>query len=284
MYCLVVAKGLTGRELLLRLEADPADLFTPQDEDEANEFLWAGMEDYWSWGAARAGEANGWAFALEPASIWAASPRRLERASAGTSVVCCWYADGNGELAYWQDGSLLTKFQTPTPQERSGADPDHLLEAMGRVGLAGEETSDPRLAGLALAHEVTGMALSQQDTMLVLTGKLPADDEECDDADGDGDEPLSGGVFDYVGGPVGEPPVVRVVVGEVGALPRGAGAELDHRAAGEVAEHLRSDLALLVPVPAEPVDDLDGVSRGARAFQGLATGGYRTLFLGYPLL
>ncbi len=34
-------------------------MFQPCDEDEANEFVLAGMEDYWNWGAARAWEAGG---------------------------------------------------------------------------------------------------------------------------------------------------------------------------------------------------------------------------------
>ncbi|MER7000007.1 DUF6461 domain-containing protein [Streptomyces sp. NPDC000410] len=221
-HCLVLAEGLTGRELLLRLGVDPADLFTPEDEDEANEFLWAGMEDYWNWGAARAGEAGGWAFALEPASLWAASDQRLERASGGTRVLCCWCADGSEDVAYWQDGSLVTRFETLTPHQRSGADPDRLAEAMRRVGLAGDETVHLRHAGLALAHEVTGVVLPREETTLALTGKLPADDEAPRASGSGGGEPPSVGSFDFVGGPVGGAPVVRRVAGKARTTP-GAG-------------------------------------------------------------
>ncbi|HEY9371189.1 DUF6461 domain-containing protein [Streptomyces sp.] len=225
-HCLVLAEGLTGRELLLRLGVDPADLFTPEDEDEADEFLWAGMEDYWSWGAARAGEANGWAYALEPASLWAASPQRLERASDGTRVFGCWYADGSEDVAYWQDGSLVTRFETLTPQQRSGADPDRLAEAMRRVGLAEAAAVHLSHPGLALAHEVTGVALSGEETLLALTGKLPADDDASKLSGSGSGEPPSTGSFDFVGGavggPVGGPPVVRRAAGKARTTP-GAG-------------------------------------------------------------
>lgn len=133
-HCLTLAKGLTGHELLLRLGADPAETFTPRDDDEANGLLWAAGENYWSWGAARAGEANGWAFVLEPASCWGSIPEGLEHASRGTEVIFSSEVGGMGNVGYWQDGTRITGFDTMSPQDRAeqgqAADPDRLVEQM----------------------------------------------------------------------------------------------------------------------------------------------------------
>ncbi|WKX71310.1 DUF6461 domain-containing protein [Streptomyces sp. XD-27] len=149
-HCLVLAKALTGRELMSRLGAGTAEMFVPRDEDEANAFLWAGMADYWTWGAARAGEADGWAFSLEPASLWGSGSARLECASRGTEVICCFTAGGAESVEYWQDGALITGFDTAAPQERAargGANPDRLVEQMRRVGLLDADGSARRHGG-----------------------------------------------------------------------------------------------------------------------------------------
>ncbi|WP_329170277.1 DUF6461 domain-containing protein [Streptomyces decoyicus] len=178
-HCLTLAKGLTGHELLLRLGADPAETFTPLDDDEANGFLWAAGENYWSWGAARAGEAKGWAFVLEPASCWGNIPERLEHASRGTEVIFSSEVGGMGNVGYWQDGTRITGFDTMTPQDRAeqgqAADPDRLVEQMQRAGLfVGPGALWQRYGGLALLYEVTGLSVSQEQTALALSGKLPA--------------------------------------------------------------------------------------------------------------
>lgn len=221
-HCLTLARGLTGRELLLRLGGDPAELFTPEDESEANEFLWAGMEDYWTWSAARAGETNGWAFVLEPTSLWAGISERLECASRATQVICCSYADAMEDVAYWQDGVLVTRFETLSPQQRSGADPDRLLEPMRRVGLCEADTVGLRHPGLALLHELTGVALSQEETTLALTGKLPAEGLGPEAARSSDSDPQHVGSFDVVGGPAGALPVVQRLAGKAKSTP-GAG-------------------------------------------------------------
>ncbi|MFI0716448.1 DUF6461 domain-containing protein [Streptomyces inhibens] len=217
IHCLVLARALTGRELLMRLGGGPGEMFVPQDEDEANEFLWAGMEDYWSWGAARAGEAGSWAFSLEPASIWGSISARLERASRGTEAICCFTADGIEFVEYWQDGELVTAVDTSAPQDRAnkgGTDPYFLVEQMQRAGLLAANTPAQSHSGLDLLHEVTGVVLEHDRTMLGLSGKLPAE--------GRGPEKLTaeseslgavaagtGGAGGAVGGPVGEPSVPR---------------------------------------------------------------------------
>ncbi|MFJ9472506.1 DUF6461 domain-containing protein [Streptomyces caniferus] len=217
VHCLVLARCVTGRELLRRLGGSSGDMFVPQDEDEANQFLWAGMEDYWSWGAARVGEAGSWGFSLEPASIWGSNSARLEQASRGTQAMCCFTADGTEFVEYWRDGVLVTGVNTAAPNERTrkgGADPDFLVEQMERVGLLGVGGRAHR-PGLALLHEVTGVALDLERTTLALAGKLPAEGFGPEKATADKNAPGAaaptgaGGMGGAVGGPVGEPPVPR---------------------------------------------------------------------------
>ncbi|MGW9176631.1 DUF6461 domain-containing protein [Streptomyces decoyicus] len=209
-HCLTLAKGLTGHELLLRLGASPADMFTPRDDDEANEFLWAVAENYWSWGAARAGEANGWAFVLEPASCWGGIPERLEHASLGTEVIFSSKVGGMGNVGYWQEGTRITGFDTMTPQDRSeqgqAADPDRLLEQMQRAGLFGNpDDVCQRYGGLALLHEVTGLSVSQEQTAPALSGKLPALGRGLEGRPQGSDGYVASGLPGATGGAVGKP-------------------------------------------------------------------------------
>lgn len=173
-HCLTLGRGLAGRKLLAHLGSSSAEMFRPHDEDEANEFVWAGMDDYWNWGAARAGETGGWAYVLEPASMWGSLPERLKVASSGTEVICCSYADAMETIAYWRDGVLLAQFETLSPGQRSGQEPDILEEPMRRVGLWDSDPAGLRHPGLALLHEVAGVSLSLEETVLALTGKIPA--------------------------------------------------------------------------------------------------------------
>ncbi|KWT63694.1 hypothetical protein ADL21_00970 [Streptomyces albus subsp. albus] len=125
------------------LGASSTEMFQPRDGDEANESVWAGMEDYWNWGAARAGETGGWAYVLEPASMWGSLSERLKAASGGTELICCSYADAMETVAYWRDRVLLAQFETASPRQRPGQDPDILEELMRRVGLWDSDPSDP---------------------------------------------------------------------------------------------------------------------------------------------
>ncbi|MFH8753414.1 DUF6461 domain-containing protein [Streptomyces rimosus] len=218
-HCLTLGRGMVGRELLSRLGASVTEMFQPHDEDEANEFVWAGMGDYWNWGAARAGEAGGWAYVLEPASMWGSLSERLKAASSGTELICCSYADAMETIAYWRDGVLLAQFETLSPRQRSGREPDVLEEPMRRVGLWDGDSAGLRHPGLLLLHEVTGVALSQKETMLALTGKLPAmglgPETMADDSSGPAStaRPADGS-----GGPVGMLPAPRPA-GSAKAIP-----------------------------------------------------------------
>ncbi|CAM5525971.1 MULTISPECIES: DUF6461 domain-containing protein [Streptomyces] len=209
-HCLTLGRGLAGRELLSRLGASPTEMFRPHDEDEANEFVWAGMEDYWNWGAARAGEACGWAYVLEPASMWGSLSERLKAASSGTEVICCSYADAMETIAYWRDGVLLAQFETLSPQQRSGQEPDILEGPMRRAGLEDSAPAGLGHPGLAVLHEATGVALSQEETVLAWTGKLPAmglgPEAAAEDSSGPSPNARSA---DASGGPVGLFPTPR---------------------------------------------------------------------------
>ncbi|MFI9227813.1 DUF6461 domain-containing protein [Streptomyces rimosus] len=57
---------------------------------------------------------------------------RLKAKSSGTELICCSYADAM--VAYWRDRVLLAQFETTSPRQRSGQEPDIVEEPMRRVG------------------------------------------------------------------------------------------------------------------------------------------------------
>ncbi|WP_399198779.1 DUF6461 domain-containing protein [Streptomyces sp. WAC 06725] len=59
---------------------------------------------------------------------------RLEAASSGTELIRCSYADTMETVAYWRDRVPLAQFETASPRQRSGPEPDILEEPMRRVG------------------------------------------------------------------------------------------------------------------------------------------------------
>ncbi|MFI9721671.1 DUF6461 domain-containing protein [Streptomyces sp. NPDC052396] len=207
VYCLTLAKGLLGRDLLLRLSCDEAGMFTPTDEELVHEFLGEALEHYDSWGAVHAGQAGGWAFALEPASTWSSISERLEAASTGTEVICAFASGPLSYVEYWQDGTFVLRLDTLAPERRAeegGTDPDRFLEEMRRVGFSRDGGVSHRHKGLALLHEITSVALTETETMLALTGRIPA---------------LHCGPEGIPEGSAGAVPGGAVIAKKVGALP-----------------------------------------------------------------
>ncbi|MEV5509069.1 DUF6461 domain-containing protein [Streptomyces orinoci] len=205
VFCLTLAKGLSGRELLLRLSCEEADMFIPEDEESALQFVWEGMENYDTWGAARAGEVGEWAFSLELASTWGSISERLEAASTGTDVISCSAAGPLCYVEYWQNGTCVMRCDMSAPESRAeegGIDPDRFVGEMQRVGFFAEHACSHRRLGLSLLHEITGVSLGEAQTMLGLTARIPAIHH--------GPEGLPRGTF----GPV---PEGAVTVSQVGA-------------------------------------------------------------------
>ncbi|MFC7303855.1 DUF6461 domain-containing protein [Streptomyces monticola] len=242
-HCLTLARGLSGRELLLRLGCSAEDLLDVGDHGQADALRWDG-DHYWDWGIAHSGEKESWAFALEPASVWASDSARLAAASRDTAVLCTSSADAMTCVAYWENGELVTAFEDMAAEKRhegGGVDPDRLVDQMRRVGLFDPARATRLGVGLDLLYEVTGVTLTPDDVSIGLAGKLPAFDDDSDESDesdesdgADGaDEPGQIAATDGAGagggvviGPVGGPPTTgRWVSG--GRVSHGLGGQLD---------------------------------------------------------
>ncbi|NBE53536.1 DUF6461 domain-containing protein [Streptomyces boluensis] len=218
-HCLTLAQGVTGRELLMRLGCDAGGVTELADEGEASALQEAalasgerrGEQQGEEWGAVHAGVVGGWAYALEPGSAWASIDERLARASRGARVICCVNTGPLSHLFYWEDGSLVTEFDAMAPElraEQGGQDPDRLVVEMRRVGFFAAEDgtvddADERELGLALLHEVTGVALSDDVTRAGLAGRIPAlyRGPEGPAPEGDEDGPAGDGLVSGAGRP-----------------------------------------------------------------------------------
>lgn len=86
---------------------------------------------------------------------------------------------------WWRDGRLLTDFDLLFPAERSGADPDALLDDIAAVGLPLDDEPDEidySAAGFALAQRITNVActpeLFENSDFLVATVEMPSGEEQ----------------------------------------------------------------------------------------------------------
>jgi hypothetical protein len=128
-FCFTLAEGLPASEVLTRFGAVP----TPTEEE-----LFA---DEPRIGVTRAGR---WAFALEPESSRGADPEVLCAVSRGTRAVSVRRAlDSHLQLAFAEDGVLVTSLVTIPPITPRGADPDRLLPVLRELGLAGLPRTAP---------------------------------------------------------------------------------------------------------------------------------------------
>ena len=180
-FSLTLVEDLADRELLVRLGCDPADIRVPQDSEEVEEFCAEAMANGDDYGAVHGGVAGRWAFALEPASIFAFEDERLAAASQGTRLIGCWH-NGNalGYVEHWEDGRLFTRFDMAEPElrgEEGGEDPDRVTEEMHRVGFFDPANNQlPKLKALGLLHDYTRVVLTVPQVVLGLLASIPAID------------------------------------------------------------------------------------------------------------
>ncbi|MGC0418000.1 DUF6461 domain-containing protein [Embleya sp. AB8] len=146
-YCVTFARGLSAVELLRRMGCDVATaaMKSPIDanhwiEDIADELGHQAVADR-EW-VIRAGEADGWAFAVEDGGVRGIDSEVLAAVSAGT-VAMSTYRSINAEnlFIYAEFGSLLCGFDTPL--DRWGDEPDRLVPQLIQAGLLLPDGADP---------------------------------------------------------------------------------------------------------------------------------------------
>jgi hypothetical protein len=176
-YWVVFARGLDPVELVLRVGAEP-DPMTPLTRKEAGD-----LQDDTDDVVIRAGSSAGWAFGVvEGGPVGADIFGTIRALSVGTEAVELWRTvNAVMSFGYARDGETVCRFEPGLEHERSGSDPDRLLEALQRVGLVlpdgstpferGTTVERPELRALALAESSFGLDLPRH---AVLRDALPA--------------------------------------------------------------------------------------------------------------
>ncbi|MYV99936.1 DUF6461 domain-containing protein [Streptomyces sp. SID3343] len=148
-YCVTFARGLSAVELLRRMGCDTTNTAgkTPTDanhwiEDVADEFGHRAVADKES--VIRAGEANGWAFAVEDAGIRGIDHDVLAVVSTAT-VAMSTFRNVNAltQFLYVESGKVVCAFESA--QVRDGTDPDRLVPYLTRAGLLLPDGDEPDL-------------------------------------------------------------------------------------------------------------------------------------------
>ncbi|MFE2870488.1 DUF6461 domain-containing protein [Embleya sp. NPDC059259] len=148
-YCVTFARRLSATELLRRMGCDTANTARKgvvdanhRIEDVAEEFGHRAVAD--REGVIRAGEADGWAFAVEDAGSRGTHHDILAAVSTGTTALCTfWNINALTMFHYAQSGVVVCGFDRP--RDRRGPDPDRLVPHLTRAGLLLPDGTQPDL-------------------------------------------------------------------------------------------------------------------------------------------
>jgi hypothetical protein len=138
-YCVTFARGLSAVEILRRLGCDvstaemknrvDANHWIDDLADELGEQTVAGKEQ-----VIRAGESEGWAFAVEDGGVRGMDDEVLASVSAGTVAMSTMVSvNAVTVFSYAEAGLLVCRYEAPG--HRWGADPDRLVPELTRAGI-----------------------------------------------------------------------------------------------------------------------------------------------------
>ncbi|GAT68236.1 hypothetical protein PS9374_03897 [Planomonospora sphaerica] len=153
IYCVSFVRDLTPEEVLRRFNGDE----NTTEECDAADYI----------GTAKIG---GWTLVVEPGG-WqlAADPEIYTRVGRGTEIVSVSRHDyASDTFAYIVDGEPVVQLEPMFPEDRSGTDPDRLVEEMRKVGLDpdhdidGPDIGSPIERSFALASKITGLHFSPE--------------------------------------------------------------------------------------------------------------------------
>ncbi|WP_328724287.1 DUF6461 domain-containing protein [Streptomyces sp. NBC_00259] len=171
-FSVVFVRDLQSAELLARLGCEAAGSpMTREDaeehelDDEAGEVL-------------RAGECDGWAFAIQSWAAHVLGEGVIGSVSAGTEMVALVSTATIPWFSYAANGEEVCSFDPGMPWIRHGSDPDRLLSAMRSAGLISDDGSAGTACGvtgmLVLAEQEFQVGLSREvDDKPLLVGVVP---------------------------------------------------------------------------------------------------------------
>ncbi|MEV0422609.1 DUF6461 domain-containing protein [Streptosporangium canum] len=153
IYCVSFVRGLAPEEVLRRFSVDGSAM----EECDPIDCI----------GTAKIGD---WTLVVEPGG-WqlAVDPEIQARVGQGTEIVSVSRHDYASDIfAYIVDGEPVVQFEPVLPDDRSGTDPDRLIEEMRKVGLDPDHDIDGPLIestierSFALASRITGLRFSPE--------------------------------------------------------------------------------------------------------------------------
>lgn len=153
--CVTYVRNLSPAEAFARMEA------TVDPEVEA------GHDE----GAIAAFPVAGGVVLVEPNGFAGISDTVICKLSKGTVAAAVFFnANLDQDFVYAEDGVIITQFEPDQPGDRSGGDPDRLLEQMRALGM---ETEGDLVKAAELAELATGLTLPGDAAEPALTGVLP---------------------------------------------------------------------------------------------------------------
>jgi len=159
--CLTLARGMGATEILLAFGGEVGSI-RARTLQEADDEMGAPL--------VRAGEVNGWGYAVEHFSTIGVDPRTLDTLSRGGGLaISITYTQSANGLMISSDGSLADGFDMVNPQFRYGDRQDLFEAQLESAGLLSRESSQPA-AGARFVELATGIPITRQ----MLEGLLPS--------------------------------------------------------------------------------------------------------------
>ncbi|HEY8479130.1 MAG TPA: DUF6461 domain-containing protein [Spirillospora sp.] len=180
-YCATLVRGMTPREFLRGMRAEPQGEISGYAELELRTWdFWKRHHDdkYLIGATAVPGDQGDWVLGLEVNGYLGTLPHLVEPLSRGTRLVSHFCnVNAVDKFLWYEDGTLRTGFEPLFPTEREGSTPDELVGLMVDVGFDLEEES-PDLtteAAFALAARLTGVHLTPEllNEATFVTGIVP---------------------------------------------------------------------------------------------------------------
>ena len=155
--CLTFARGISCEQLLAGFDLDSAT--APRD---AMEETFAEADDDPDRPKVRAGELDGWAYAVEHFTSKGAQPDTLCRLSAnGGEALALVYTQTISAFNYAANGEYVSGFDLVVPNIRWGSDPHRFDATMEQAGFLRPGIPEPRVMGARFVQLTFGITLDQ---------------------------------------------------------------------------------------------------------------------------
>jgi hypothetical protein len=157
--CVTFVRGASVDEVMDRFGGDPdtAEWMTLREAVDSSASSDYADDDCQIILADAVGE---WVVVVEENGFQATLPEVVKKVSTGAQMVSVfWNVNSDSQFTYAVNGQVITTFDLVFPEERSGSDPDYLLEPMSKLLLISEDQT--LTFAFALAESITGVRFEQ---------------------------------------------------------------------------------------------------------------------------